>query len=105
MITMFEVGDQVRIKNTGRIGVVISYKFEKSKSNGEIQESSRYFVSFNSYTQEWCNENFLIPHHEYEFKDTFELDLLNLLIDIYLKEHKFGLVKILDGQKSKYKRG
>jgi hypothetical protein len=106
MLTTYEIGDKVRLRATGRVGTVKSYKYERSRNSatGAIEEQSKYFICFNSFTFAWHDEYELKVYHEYEFDNLFELSLLNLLIDVYLKSGDFELVTKLNGQRSKYRR-
>lgn len=106
MLTMFDIGETVKVKSNGKIGRIKSYKYEKfkDKKSESLEESSRYFIMFNSFSFEWVDETDLEACYKYEFSDEFNFELFNLLIDVYLLSGNYDLVKKMNDLKSKYRK-
>lgn len=89
LIFKFRNGDRVRT-SSGRVGEIISCKYEIDLKNGE---SIRYYVRFSQYELRYMDEKEISEYHEDKFDNKFEIGLLNLLIDIYLTQRNFDMVK------------
>jgi hypothetical protein len=92
MVFKFRIGDKVKTA-TNSVGEVKSCKYELNENNGVIIESKRYYVKFSPYDIRYIDEDKLKELHEFDFTKKFEIGLLNLLIDFYLSERNFDLVK------------
>jgi hypothetical protein len=98
----FNLGEKIRLRSTGRLGEIIHCKHEKYIYNGKITESKRYEVHFGSYDRRWYFEQDLVS--DYEFDNKFEIELCDLLINVYLRNKKYDLVKKLYNEKQNYMR-
>jgi uncharacterized protein YodC (DUF2158 family) len=98
---IFDIDQEVRVKSTGKIGIVKSYITDGYKLNGKKVEVTKYCVQIGaSYYSKWFEENNM--EHLYEFDNKFEKELVNLLIDVYLKHNKFEELTKLSIEKNLY---
>lgn len=97
----FNVGDKVKTV-TNRVGEVKTCKHEIDSRGGNVTKSIKYYVSFNAYDFKWIDEHDLKEYHEFEFTNKFEAGFLSLLIDTYLAERNFDLVKQYAQLKNQY---
>jgi hypothetical protein len=89
----YQIGEKVKVIATGRTGEIKAYKHEAFHINGKIEETIKYYMFFPPYTNEWFREDQL--SNTYIFDDKFELGLSKFLIDLYLKNRKFDIVKTI----------
>jgi hypothetical protein len=97
----FEIGQQVRNKNTGKIGTVKQWKVEGYILLGKQVELIQYQIqNEGSYYNELVKEDLLEPAED--FTNKIELFLIGSLIDTYLDFKRLDSVKELYEQKQKY---
>jgi hypothetical protein len=94
----FELEEKVRIKSTGKKGVIKAYKFETAFSYGKIRESKRYYIKIENNHFYWFDESD-IELDEYTFDSKFELGLLGLLIDVNLLAGNYEQVSVFNEKK------
>jgi hypothetical protein len=100
---MFEIGEQVKIKGTDKVGVVKAYKIDGYLLHDKKQVVIKYCVQVGaSHYNDWYQEQHLELLNSYDFNSKFELGLLDFLIDIYLLNNKIDLVKKLHTEKKLY---
>jgi hypothetical protein len=95
----FQLGDKVRLKGTNRTGEIRAYKIDGYILNGVPTEVISYQVNLGSYYNDTYKEEKLEPFHSYDFTDKFESQLVDLLIDTYLKHKQYHSLKQLSEQK------
>jgi hypothetical protein len=98
----YEIGQKVKVAATGRKGEIKAFRHEGFVVNGKIEEVIKYYVFFQPYSNEWFKEDQL--SNTYTFDNKFQINLSNFLIDLYLKNRKFDLVKQLHEEKQLYMR-
>lgn len=101
----FELNDKVKIISTGKVGIIKAYKYERSFNYGKLHETYRYYINAGGGYFNWYDEKDLRMDGEYEFKLKFEINFLNLLIDINLSNGNYEMVKQLNDEKVKLERG
>jgi hypothetical protein len=94
----FELEEKIRIKSTGKKGVIKGYKFETAFSYGKVRESKKYYIRIENNHFYWFDESD-IALDEYTFDSKFELGLSELLIDVNLLAGNYEQVKIHIEQK------
>lgn len=100
----FELDDRVLIKSRGKQGLVKQYRVEGFiDRNGNTYETIKYYVKFGQYLTDWFHQDDLT--HVDKYDDSFELALLDLLIDVNLKVNNLDLVRTLHTRKQNYKKG
>jgi hypothetical protein len=95
----FQIGDKVRLKGTNRIGEVRAYDIKGYKLDGVVIEVIQYQCNFGGYYNDNIIEEKLEPFHSYEFNEKFESQLVDLLIDTYLKHKQYHSLKQISEQK------
>jgi hypothetical protein len=92
----FDIDDKV-VTATGRVGKISHCRKDKYRSSsGKIVTIYNYEVHFSgAYSSIWYKESEirLLDKLEDGFEQKFELLFLNLMIDKYLDERKFDIVK------------
>lgn len=91
----FEIGDKVTTA-TGKVGEIVHYRLDEYRSHGKITAVHAYGVKVQPfYNTVWCKPSELRHLDEFEdgFEQNFELTYLNLMIDKYLDERDFDIVK------------
>jgi hypothetical protein len=102
----FKLGEKVKVIATGQIGEVKTIKTELTLVNGQPREIYQYFIFIPPLSNRLFNENELAyGKDEPEFSKKFELNLLNLLIDINLKHGNYDAVKHFNEQRLQYRKG
>jgi hypothetical protein len=89
----FELEEKVRIKSTGRKGIVKAFKYETAFSYGKIRHSKRYYIKIENNHFYWFDESD-IELDEYTFDNNFELGWSELMIDVNLLAGNYEQVKI-----------
>jgi hypothetical protein len=88
----FNLGDEVVIRATGKIGKIGHCKNEKYFVKGKLKIINSYGVIFSPYyTTGWFYEAAL--SYPLEVDPEFDEELLNLMIDINLENRNFDMVK------------
>lgn len=95
----YEIGEKVKVKATGRTGEIKAFRHEAFLINGKIEETIKYYILFPPYSNEWYKEDQL--QHLLEVDSKFELNFLDYLIDMNLKDRQFDMVKNFHEQKEK----
>jgi hypothetical protein len=101
----FYLGDKIKVKETGKIGEIKAYKVEGFYHGGQIVNTIKYYIRFEPYANLWLEEKDISYEHTYEFPAKFELNLLNLLIDINLDRKDFEMVKQLNELRQQHMKG
>lgn len=102
-MSKFELNNKVYIKSKDTTGEITQYKHEKYKrGTGEVVETYKYLVKTNSHYSDWFDESDLSFVNEFDNK--FEVGLIDLLIDVNLKENNLDTVKELHKQKQQYEK-
>lgn len=99
----FEIGEKVKIKSSGKIGEVKTYKKEVFWHNGKLNTVRKYYVYTDQYYNLWFDESDLDHYNSYKFEDKFEIELLNFLINVYFDHGKWDLCRQLAEEKKLYK--
>jgi uncharacterized protein YodC (DUF2158 family) len=101
--TKFEIGDEVRVKGTDKVGKIKSFKIDGYTLNDKPQMVIKYYVQNGTIYNDWYQEHLIEPYNSYEFENDFELGLIDFLINIYLLDKKnLHLIKKLHNSKSLY---
>ena len=95
ILLKFDIEEKVKIKATGRKGIIKEYKVEGVKVDGVKQHKIMYLVDFGRHMIDWVKEDCLDHYNEYKFDKKFEIGLLNFLIDINLDKKNLEMVKYL----------
>jgi hypothetical protein len=99
----FDLGDQVRVKNTDNVGTVKRINVDVHTLNGKRTEVVKYCVQIGtSFNSDYYQPHHLEHYNSYDFDDTFEIGLVDMLIDIYLLQKKLDLVSQLHIEKQQY---
>lgn len=102
----YNLGDKVRLKQTGKTGEIQHYKFDTYFVNKKVHELHRYYLYLGGHNFNWYSENEIEAIGEDDkFTPKFEIGLLNLLIDINLTSGNFDMVKWCNDEKVKLERG
>lgn len=86
--------------NTEKVGVVKTAKQMLTIKNGEWDYTENYFIQWHRHDTRWHDVDQLSPI--YEFEDSFERQLCNLMVDINLSEGNFDLVRAHFEDKQQY---
>lgn len=100
----FELESNIRIKSTGKKGVVKGYKYETAFSYGKIRESRRYYIHVERQHFYWFDED-AIEYDETTFDTKFDIGFLDLMIDTYLLAGNYEMVKEYRDQKLQLQGG
>jgi hypothetical protein len=98
LIFKFSIGDKVRAAS-GNVGEITKCVYE---INEKDEETKKYYVSFGTYDTRYIVEDELKEYHKFEFTKKYEIAFLDFLIDIYLSERNFDLVKKCIQLKNEY---
>jgi hypothetical protein len=100
----YEIGQEVRVKGTDNVGIIKSYKIDGYVLYEKMHEVTKYGVQVGaSYYNKWFFEYELESFPTYNFDAKFELELIDLLIDIYLLDKSnLNLIRQLHKEKSLY---
>jgi hypothetical protein len=99
----YDLGEEVRVKDTDKIGIVKSYRIDGYKLGGKKREVIQYGLSMgNLYSDFYKEDDLELYNTPCEFDDEFERGLCDLLIDIYLLHKEIDLVKKLFKEKRLY---
>jgi hypothetical protein len=91
--TKFNIGDELRIKDTKKVGTVKSFRIDSYMLYGQQHVVIKYCLQTGlSYQQEWVTgeqlEEVVEDTSSVDFGNEFEIGLRELLIDIYLLNPK-----------------
>ncbi|MBL4951085.1 hypothetical protein JK635_02370 [Neobacillus sp. YIM B02564] len=100
----FDIDEKV-VTTTGKTGTIKSFRVDGNNKNGVKTIDIKYYVHFGGYASDWISEEHLKPYHDYDnFSPKFELDFLNLLIDVNLSKRNFEMVKYFNELKMTYSK-
>jgi hypothetical protein len=98
----FKINDTVRVKATGRVATIKSYRIDGYVLHNKEIEVVQYSLSAETVYSEPYKED-AIELYPCKFDNKFERELCDFLIDIYLANKKLDLVKKLYDEKQLYK--
>ncbi|MCP1159277.1 hypothetical protein [Bacillus infantis] len=97
---LFDLGDVVTIKASGKTGEITQYRHEIKIVKGVRTETHQYYVQTGTYMSNLYSEDELkLPD---SFDNRFEEGLMTLLIDVNLKSKNLAAVKDLYDRRKKY---
>ncbi|MCA1021498.1 hypothetical protein [Halobacillus litoralis] len=80
----FKQGVKVRMKsNTKKIGEIVTVEQNYKLKNGVEEYKEKYFIKWGAHDSRWHDAKDLSP--EYEFLDSFERELADLMVNVNLK--------------------
>lgn len=96
----FEIGEKVKLKNSNKTGEVRGRRYEEYMFKVSSSSAQRYYVNLGGFYNDWQDADKLESLEHYD--DTFEIGLINELIDGNLSTGNFKEVKRLSEQRKKY---
>jgi hypothetical protein len=96
----FKISDTVRVKATGRVAKIKSYRIDGYILHNKEIEVIQYSLSAENIYSEPYKEDAIELYDK--FDNEFERGLCDFLIDIYLANKKIDLVKKLFNEKQLY---